>query len=314
MTAPDLITVFNTCGLSGKETAAVYIRRLFSLLEQNGSVNQRVVWSSCCNQRSERDEVRAFFGDQISYYETDEVLTVNQTFNHACMVAAQCWRMPGGFVYVDWGVEFGDDHGGMGRLWKAHRTGRNMMTAALANSDTGFDLWYDNQSEDRIFSGRDGFVVEVGRGVNLHCQIFDRELMEGFGRILPDIFASFCTESTFTFLCAAKRGVLQMRRDVRVLHEIVEDSGSAGFAGARGWDHLLPCAPRPMAEIIADPEAWASGLGYEECRGILMHDRQLYDNWGSVRNPDRLARFIKANLFLPDSHFDYAKIKHTFTP
>jgi len=302
-----LVTVFNTCGLSGRENVNQYISGLRSLLKQE-RVDQRVIWSSCCNKPSDWDRVMEVFGSQISYYFTEDVRTVNMTFNHATSLAESA----DGYVFVDSGVNLQNRHA-LKKLVDTHRSGPYAMTAALTDEDDGFNLWFGLQDATKLFrNGR--LEMPLGMTMNLHCQIFDRILMSVFGRILPDIFASHCTESVFTFMCAAVDRKMVVHGE-RVRHATGLDGPSAGFPqkdGLPGWKHLLPEARRSIEEIITDPEALACGFGYEECQKILMHDPAKYNADGSCKEPVRLGEFIYRNLFVEQHHYD--KINHLFIP
>lgn len=308
-----LITVFNTCGIGGKENAGWYIGHLHSILNQK-NVDMRVVWSSCCNQPEDWNWLMDEFRGHLSYYLTGDVLPVNMTFNHACRCAAREFGMPDGFVYIDSGVHFGHDHFSLLKLVDTHQAGPFGMTAAMTDEDNGFNLWFPGRDPNSLFShGR--FVLPVGMTMNLHCQIFDRRIVEMFGHPMPDIFASQCTESVFTFMCAAAKLRMVVHGE-RVRHLTGLDGPSAGFPlnGRPGWRHLLPHAPRTMEEIIADAEGRASGFGYEECQQICVHDGGCYQEDGDVKDPERLARFIRQNLYLTPKQFDYEQVNHVFIP
>ena len=306
----NLIVVFNTCGLGNAEQPLAYIGHLHSLLNQRG-VNTRVVWSSCCNEPRHWDMLRAEFRNRIAYYLTGDVIPVNMSFNHATACALRSYPKADGVVYVDSGVHCGADHKALAKLAETHASGPYGMTAALTDEDDGFNLWFGEMNATKLF--REGkFVMPVGMTMNLHFQIFDSQIIRAFGRPLPDVFASQCTESVFTFMCAAV-GKRFVAHGEKVRHYTGMDGPSAGFQPiGPGWKHLLPQAKRTMEEIIADPEARACGFGYEECQQILMHDATLYDAEGNAREPQRLGKFIKDNLFLDDAV--YEKINHIFIP
>ena len=90
------------------------------------------------------------------------------------------------------------------------------------------------------------------------------------------------------------------------------DGASSGFPShSHGdtWDNLL--CDRRMSEIINKPEAKSSGFGFEEWRGILNHDPSRFDE-NMHSKDEELKKFIKENLFLNKSEFDYNQIGTQF--
>ena len=100
-----------------------------------------------------------------------------------------------------------------------------------------------------------------------------------------------------------------------VSHNVNMDGASSGFKpheqSLPPWQHLFK-SKRSMLEIISDPEALASGFGYEECQKILMHDDSKYDGSGFCLDPDRLKKFIRQNIFASEKLLNYKEIFHKF--
>lgn len=312
MKAPDLIVVFNICGIGGSPNLNKYSTHISNLLAQR-DVDLRLVISSCQNSHTHLKLLMDELGDCASLYSTQEHLTVNQTFNHVCLLARQEFGMPKAFLYVDSGCDVGGGMWQLRQLLENHVEEQAGMTAALVDKDTGFDLWRPGMSEDQLFTG-DVYDIPIGQTCNLHFQIFDRSIVEAFGRPIPDVFRDFCTESIFSFMCASVGKGFGVWRNVRIKHDHGMDGGASGFPDDRGWRSFLAQAPRSAESIIADPEAKLCGIGYEECEGILMHDPNCYDVNGMCKDPARLQRFIAQNFFLPKHRFDYDKIVHAWIP
>ncbi len=272
-----IVVIYNICGISGRDNLASYIASIHSLLNQSHP-DSRVVISSCRNTIEQRRVLMREFGNRVSYWNTDETRTVNVTCNLAFKAYCKHFGEPDGMVYCDSGVNIPDTTV-LPILDIIHRSWNCGMTAAMASSDDGLKQWYPDKTEDEIFDGKNIFFVPVGKTINLHFQIFDKSIWQTFGRPWPDIFASHCSESTFSFLCVAVQKRFAVTRMVRVEHCHGMDGGSSGFSpeGLINWKHLLPEAPRSMDEIIKDPEAKTCGFGYEECFHILDHDQSLYD-------------------------------------
>ncbi|MCX6779055.1 MAG: hypothetical protein NTU97_02395 [Candidatus Magasanikbacteria bacterium] len=255
------------------------------------------------------------FQNNISYNFIDDILPVNITFNHT---AQQCVKEMGaanGYLYIDSGIilERADV---VRRLYELHISGPYGMTAARTDTDAGTFLWFnegrdysDESGQDKLF--KDGhFVIPIGKTINLHIQIFDNSIFENYNHcLLPDIFASHCTESTFSFLNAAIHKKFIIHKDIIVKHYTSMDGASSGFrpelAKVLGWQHLLPFSHKKILDIIADKEGIECGFGYEECQNILMHDKTQFDKNGYAKQPGRLRNFILKNLYLPYESFDY---------
>jgi hypothetical protein len=180
----------------------------------------------------------------------------------------------------------------------ASKTGFGMVLC-VTDTDQGFWGWIEQPLKDTI--------VPIGHACNLHFQIFNHDIQKRFGRIIPDIFRSFCTESTFPFLNAAigKEWLIATERLIKHVHSM--DGASSGFGGNMGWRDLMP-GSRDIIEMINDPEGTACGFGYEECGGIKMHNPDAYEG-NFCKDPERLARFIQDNIYLPKFVLDYDSIK-----
>jgi len=194
------------------------------------------------------------------------------------------------------------------------------MVSAQTNNDTGYhqNLGIGDDVDDESFNWKlfqnGDFIIPVGKAVNLHVQIFSNTIQQYYGRCWPDIFASYCSESVFSFVCAAIKQKWVISKDVIAHHVRVTHSNSAGFSplhwtlqGKPTYDH--PFLVPSVLDIMT--EGWKYGLGYEECKQVIMHDPQHYNDHGYCNN-DSLKEYIKNNLFLPASLLDYTKIKYTW--
>jgi hypothetical protein len=158
--------------------------------------------------------------------------------------------------------------------------------------------------------------VSVGSSLNLHCQIFSKQLKEFYNRIIPDIFAGHCTESVLSFLCAALKTRWAFCDDVLVFHAINMDGQSSGFDPLKWmyekkrqtYDH--PFVIESYLDRFTNQYAKSIGLGFEECRNVVMHDKEQFDDNSFCINDD-LKSYIKQNLFLKNSEFNYSNIRST---
>jgi hypothetical protein len=317
----DLYIIFNTCGLSGRENSDAYIRSLNEILSQD--TQYRIIISSCYNNEITLSKLFKEFGRKISYNIIKDVLPVNITFNHTVQKCVQNFGAAKGYLYLDSGITFGNNK--IKDLYDLHVSGPYGMTAGRVSLDGGTFIWFDMGENQQDESGSDflvregDFIIPIGKTVNNHIQIFDHSIYENFNeRIIPDIFASHCTESTFSFINASINKKFIISKKVKVDHIVSMDVASSGFrpeySGGPAWRHLLPFSHKTIDDIINNPEAKECGFGYEECQKILMHDPNKFDDNGYAKNPERLKKFILENIYLPKSNFDYNKINHIFIP
>ena len=315
-----LLSVFNTCGISGRENASSYIASVKNILNQDFD-DFRVLISSCKNNKQTQQALISEFGDSVSYNFINEPLPINVTFNHSCQKATETFGEIDTYLYIDSGIDFGSNKNVLKSLYDLHKSGPYAITAARTDTDSGTFLWFnegeslgDESAQDNLF--KDGhLILPVGKAINAHCQIFDKDLYHAFeGRVWVDVFASECSESVLTFCAAAINKRFVVNKDIIVKHAVALDGASSGFKPHKQplppWQHVFK-SRRPMLEIINDPEALESGFGYEECQRILMHDETKYEK-GLCKNPDRLRSFILKNMFASKNLFDYKKIFHKY--
>lgn len=305
--------IYNTCGISGRENVSYYIEAIESILSQKGDF--RVCLSSCLNNQPTRTTLMSHFGRRISYCFIDEILPVNVTFNLAVLKMRARFG-PANACYVDSGIKFtADDQ--IERLLKLHNSGPYGMTAAATDTDSGISRWFFNKEYDDgkdVFKLPETFILPLGRAINLHVQIFDDKLQSFYGRCMPDIFAGYCTESVFSFLCAALNTKWVLSTSIVVKHLIGMDGPSTGFfppawkaAGNETWEH--PFKVPSVVDICKRGQEF--GLGYEELQQIVMHEPEKFDENGYSKDT-RLAPYIRDNLFLSKELLDYDMIQWRF--
>lgn len=305
----DLLIIYNTCGISGKDNSSYYTEALKSIRSQSFT-DYRLVLSACRNNQLHLENICAEVKVDILNNISD-TLPVNITFNQAVRVAVAKYGEFKGYLYLDSGIKFTDPNQ-LTELYNLFVAGNFGMVSAQVDNDFGW-CWFgvDEYSRPRI---KEPFLVPVGKAVNLHCQIFSNDLLRYYGHVIPDIFKSYCTESVFSFLNAAikKQWVVS---PVYVHHQFTVPAGqpdngdgldghSSGFRDPPGtWDSIYP--PQTMREICDKAEGTKFGFGYEELRGIKMHDPSCFDSNQFCTN-DNLKVFLKDNLYRKD--FEYSKI------
>lgn len=245
----------------------------------------------------------------------DEVLPVNVTFNHSCKEMVKANGEYEGYLYIDSGIHLDGLEKPIQKLYDAFKSGPYGMLAARTNTDTGSELWFGSTSDGGLFQD-EIFIVPVGKAVNLHVQVFSNQLLRYYNGLMPDIFASYCTESVFSFLCAALDLRWGVYRDLVVNHVCGMDGGSAGFNPlhwkAQGKDLTNhPFRIPSVHDVFKNPTALSLGLGYEECGNIAMHDPSKY-NEGGYATESELKNYIRDHLFLSKDLMDYDSVNHIF--
>jgi hypothetical protein len=307
-----LLVVYNTCGISGRDNTDYYIKAIRSILSQDFK-DCRVVISSCMNSVPQREKLESAFGDTVSYCYIEDLVPVNISFNKAVRDSVKEFGKFDGYLYLDSGLIFQKETD-LTSLYDLYKSGPYAMASARTTTDTGMLAWFDVEDEEGFESD---LVIPVGKALNLHAQIFSPDLLEAYDNLIPDIFASYCTESTFSFLCAAINKKWVVSKDIVLDHAWSMDGASSGFNPngmieryMPAWQHLFG-GPRSMVEIIEDPEGISSGFGYEEINDVMHHDPSQFDEEGYCKNT-RLKDFIKKNIFLSSEHFDYEEMTSSY--
>lgn len=303
-----LLLIYNTCGISNQENDDHYVHALRAILSE-ANLEDCVVISACLNApRVKMRLLNQFASRGVNFNFIEEKLPVNVTFNHSVLQTVKRRGRFAGYMYIDSGITLRP--GTLTGLRRRVESNHCAMIAAECANDTGYKWWFGTET---LPGTAPDFHMPIGKTTNLHAQVFSDELFEAYDhRIIPDIFASWSTESVFTFMCAAIKKKFCVCRGLLVDHIINMDGGASGFRDGNfgHWDHTFR-SPRTMTEIIADPEGISAGFGYEEFRQVLMHDPSQFDENLHCKN-EKLREFIKQNLFLPKDRLDYETVAHTY--
>ena len=305
-----LLVVYNICGFSRREPVDWYIDCLNNILNQDFE-DYRLVVSSCGNSMATIKKLVSTFGNKISYNFINDRITVNMSFNHTVRECVQKVGEFEGYMYIDSGINFRDDNTVLQQAYDLYKSDNYGMVTIQASNDNGFKEWFDM---DGFVEGED-FVIPVGGACNLHTQIFSNEIFKAFdNKIIPDIFVAYCTESVFSFLSAAVNQRWVIKKDLILEHLKSIDGATCGFdhTGPKGDNKNNLFGGLDIYKICKDPEAYASGFGYEEMQGVLHHNKEAYNEDGTAKYPDRLREFIRTRMFLDNGHFDYSKVVNKF--
>lgn len=304
-----LLVVYNTCEISHMNLWW-YMDCLRNLLRQNYD-NFQVVVSGCKITSATKAALKATFKDSLWYNYIEDVVPVNVTFNHTVKVVTEKMGKFDGYIYVDSGMNTQNHRNVLEEINLRSSTRQFGMVTVQPSTDTGYQMWFGKPEIGFAFTGED-FVVPVGKACPLHFQYFDHRLLEYYGRLIPDIFKTFCTESTFSFLNAALGLKWVFVKDLVVSHNKASD-GPCGLVNQKyygdkeTWNCLL--GDLDIKDLIMNDEGKRLGMGYEEAQNVFMHDPACYDENGFAKNPE-LKAFIKKNLFVPPTIVDYDQLTY----
>lgn len=297
-----LLVVYNPCGITPNDhlRLPIYFSALDSILNQSFYENE-VVISSCCNSKQVKEAFIDRYRNSVMFNFMDAKLPVTVTFNKSVIEAVKIFGEFEGYVYVASDIIFGDNKYVLDKMYNVFKSGPYAMVSANVDFDSGNQLWG--------ITPTGLYEVPLGSAVNLHCQIFSNDIYKAYGgKVYPDIFAGHCSESVFSFVCAAIKRKWVVISDLIVHHEKQKlDVQSAGFTPRfPQWEH--PYLIKSVLEVVK--RGYEFGLGYEECQNILLHDPTKFDINGYSLTDD-LRNFIKNNLFLSKEYLDYDTIACT---
>ena len=275
----NMLVVYNTCGIRGDNTKH-YIKCIETILNQNFE-GFRVVLSSCRNSKECIKELYSTFGDRISYCITPELHTVNITFNNACRKSVEEFGEFETYMYVDSGCWF-EDEDILRSAWDCYESGPIGIVAIQVDNDEALDIIDEKfkHSTDDIQVKGEHLTIPIGKSINQHVHLFSNKIFKNCNnKIEPDVFAAYCSESTFNYIAAASSLRWVIMADKQINHHRSIDGASSGFnhhsiKNHNAWNNLL--YGRDALDFINDKEAHRVGLGYEECNNILNHDPNAY--------------------------------------
>ena len=316
-----ILVIYNICGIKFNNLE-MWSNHLQDILNQEYS-NFTVAVSGCIvsdESKAELEKLKEKHSNVVFNWIEDK-LPVNVTFNHTAQVCTEQLGEFDGYLYVASDVKFGSDTKVIEKLAYLHQNSNSAMTYALVDNDHGLDGWYaDVWSDLDKMLETDHFCINIGRTANMHVILFDKVIYNTFNnKIVPDIFATHCTETTYSYLTAAlsKKYVVH-NKTVMLGHSGFADGHSVGFINEiqyndnLAWKHLFRSKISAEERLLND-EAKASGFGYEAHRGLLAHDESMYDENENHIEPEKLLGFLKKAIYLSEDEFDYKTINYKLT-
>ena len=282
-----ILVVYNTCGISGKENSKDYIISIDSILSQKFD-SFDVLVSSCLNSQETIHSIANKFHGKILINNIKEKHPVNVTFNHSIKIANSSFGEYEGYLYVDSGTSFPNDNL-LSDLYFHLSTGKYGMVTPQPENDTEYFYGLgvgrfdkDNDYAREVLFKNGNYIIPPGKAMGTHTNLISNSLVKFYGNAYPDIFASHCTESTFSFLNAALKKNWLLLKDHILPHKISLDGQSSGFSpvewtlsGNYTFDH--PYRIKSILERIVTQEAYNCGFGYEECHKLFLHNPNQYD-------------------------------------
>ena len=297
-----LAIIFNICGIR-RENPENYVTAINTIFDQD-ITDSRVIISSCLNSEETLQYIADNVNGPVTINLIKERLPVNVTFNHSALKARELFGDFEGYLYIDSGIFFKSPTD-ISSLYKLLATRAYGMIAAQVDTDGGYFQWFDigtghnDHTQNHEFFADGDFDIPVGKTVNLHCQIFSKDILDAYGYLFPDIYAGFCSESVFSFQCAALQKKFVLSKDVVVSHLKSMDGPSSGFSPAK-WQLMgRPTYDHPFlvdSVVAIANKGRKFGFGYEECQNIVMHDSSKYDGLFCIDS--RLVDFIRQNQFI----------------
>tara|TARA_R110000782_G_scaffold190917_5_gene280743 strand:+ start:242 stop:1213 length:972 start_codon:yes stop_codon:yes gene_type:complete len=311
----NILIVYNTCGIK-RDNSEWYIKCMQSILDQDfDRDNYKILWSSCLNTPQCVKQVYSHFKNNISYCFHSEPHTVNITFNKAVREMIQHFGQFDYYMYIDSGVTFENQKDILRKIHDVCVSESPGMLTVQTDTDEALNALDESrfvyQAPTPQIVG-EHFVVPVGKACNVHTHVYSNELYNTFNsKLAPDVFAAYCTESTFSFLTSGAKQRWIIMKDEQVVHKKGVDGASVCSAHHSAkynnpWNNLL--CDRNALDFINDKEAYEAGLGYEECNNIMNHHSEAYESDGSSKYPDKLTQMINKYFFLNQDELDYDKM------
>lgn len=332
---PRALVVYNICGLK-RDNTYKYPIFMQSIADQKFDGELVLAVSACKARENTIDYLQSQF-PQFHYNVIDELHPVNVTFNKTVLDCVDAFGEFDGYFYQACDVSMQDEKTYQGLFNCLKSSENNALVAAQIDVDScyayglglgggrhGID---DERARYEMFKDGTDYAVPVGKACASHLLLFGNEILQYYEKLLPDLFAAYCTESIFSFVCAAIKRQWLISKDCYISHVASMDSPSAGFRPEKRTepphDYPIPqfaqyhkengldegqTAANSLLHIFKNEYARSIGLGYEECENIAMHDPSQFDKNGHCIN-EELAAYIKKHAYVGKHILDYSTIE-----
>jgi hypothetical protein len=322
-----MLVVYNCCGAK-KDNLSMWIEHIDSLILQKNCIFDLVISGCIIDNKSQIDLLtylsKTNFKGNIFLDFIQELHPVNVTFNHSIIKCSENFDYRG-YLFLSSDIKLlKDDH--IQKMFDFHINENVGISNFIVDNENWIpthisqDFWNELQKNHTNFP--------FGQSINCDCMIFDGDIFKTYGKVIPDIFRSWCTESVFPFLSASINKSHKCHdSSIVVHHAIYRREGSSVIAQSgceKGCDDLYR-SKRNVRERLLTQEAYESGFGYAEShftihkwtresreKIYLIHNDDFYFSPYHPKDTNRLVSFIKNNVFLSDEELNYNDIPHLF--
>jgi len=334
-----VLVVYNICGVK-RDNTYQYPIFLQSIASQKFDGEVVVAVSACQPREQTIPYLKKEFPD-FHYNVMEDLYPVNITFNKTVLDCVDRFGSFDGYFYQACDVMIHESNVYQGLFNCLKSKDSNGLVAAQIDQDScyayglqlgggrhGID---DERARYEMFKDGTDYTVPIGKACATHLLLYNPDVLEYYGRLLPDLFAAYCTESIFSFLCAAIKRNWVISKDYHISHSAGLDTPSAGFRpenrpSSPPYDYPIPQFSRyhennglaqgqssadSLLHIFQNEYARSIGLGYEECAHIVMHDPSQFDHNQFCVNSE-LAPYIKEHAYVRKEILDYSTIESKF--
>ncbi len=321
------LVIYNCCGVS-KTNIDMWSDHIDSILKQK-ECNFDLVISGCMVSEEGQSTLigklsNLDFKNNIFINFINELHPINVTFNNSCILCSEIENYRG-FLFMSSDIKFlnDDDFKRMFNFHIEHNVGISNFIVDNENwipKHISLEFWNILQNQHADFP--------FGHTINCDCVIFDSSIYETYGKLMPDIFRSWCTESVFPFLCASVNKTHKCHDTSLIVHHATDKrEGSSVISSTgceKGCDDLYRSS-KTVWERLLNKEAYECGFGYAEShhdihtftrehrlKMYLMHNKDAYIEDYMPKDTKRLVDFLRGAIFLNNDELDYRNIKYNF--
>ncbi len=323
------LVVYNFCG-SNRDNLDMWRDHIDSILSQR-TRNFDLVLSGCVIGEDSKKAMTEYVhskndlsGVSVFVDFIDELHPVNVTFNHSCIKCSENYAYSG-YLFLSSDIELtqNDD---LERMFEFHGKNDLGISNFIVDNENWIPTHISEEYWEKLQTEHSEFPF--GSSINCDCMIFDKSIYDTYGKVMPDIFRSWCTESVFPFICASLNKKYMCHDNSLVVHHATdkrEGSSSIAKSGCeKGCDDLYR-SRKTVWERLLTEEAYECGFGYAEShfdvhtwtrehnsKMYMVHNSDAYLSDYLPKDPKRLSDFILTATYLTAEELDYNSISHIF--